>query len=265
MESGKVYISEYDDYFVKIPLNVCRFQGMSARALGLYCWLRSHKSGQYISIQFAINHFKDGRDSIKKAILELEEKGYLVRKQTRDDANKFQPTDYHLLNEPLTGFPLTEKPLTEIPLTGNPQQSKSYIYNKKERIKKEIKGKSSSNVSPTVNSDKKVKISDFKNLSDFGEELTKALPHFADLFPERFRPSDFTQKRQWLFTMHLIQERRKISAKKLYLLCKEVKADEFWRDNFYSLQKLWKKNKEGIYYIDLFMERFGKQIEKFKF
>jgi hypothetical protein len=265
MESGRVYISEYEDYFVKIPLNICRKDGMSAKALGLYTWLRSHKSGQYISIQFAINHFKDGRDSIKSAIVELEKLGYLVRKQLRDDANKFQATDYHLLNEPLTGKPLTEIPLTEKPLTGNPQQSKNSIYNKKERIIKEIKGKSSSNVSPDEFLGKKSKITDFKKLSDFGEELTKALPHFEEFFPERFRPTEFTEKRQWLFTIWLIQERRKITPRKLYLLCQEIKADEFWKNNFDSIRKLWKKNKEGIFYIDYFMERFGKNIEKFKF
>ena len=48
--------------------------------------------------------------------------------------------------------------------------------------------------------------------------------------------------------------------RQVYYIVKKARDDDFWKDNFYSISKLRKKNKEGILYIDYFAERYGKNI-----
>jgi hypothetical protein len=69
---------------------------------------------------------KEGRDAVRKALMELEAAGYLVREQGRSAGGNFAANDYTLYEEP-QALPLTEKPSTvkpsaDLPSSVNPPQ-----------------------------------------------------------------------------------------------------------------------------------------------
>jgi hypothetical protein len=277
MKLGYIIKHEHSEMFVQIPLAIFRSTGLSTGSVGLYTWLYSHEHNRPMSVAFIQKHFKDGRDSIYTKLKELEDAGFLVRQEVREQG-KFAYYNYILHNKicaPLPEKPFTEKPDTEKPFTGNPLQrinkDINTIYTKEYNTKRNTsnisKDENQEEISSDASLEKKghAKVTDFKKLEDFDQDVLKSLEHFAALFPERFRPTDFTNKRQWLFTIQEIKKYRKISPRKLYSLCKKVKADEFWTKNFDSIRKLRKPNKEGIRYLDVFMEKFGKEIENLKY
>lgn len=55
---------------------------------------------------------KDGKTSIQSALKELEENGYLIRTQTKDQNEKFSYADYTLYDTPIDGTPMTHEPMT---------------------------------------------------------------------------------------------------------------------------------------------------------
>lgn len=112
---------------------------LTAKAKGVLCQMLSFPDGWNYSIAGLSKFFKDGRDSIRSAVQELEECGYLIRKQIYKDG-KFDGYDYLIFanpensknaDSPLTENPTTENPTTEIPMTEIPTQ-----LNTKESITK---------------------------------------------------------------------------------------------------------------------------------
>lgn len=71
----------------------------------------------------------ESKDAIRSAVQELENAGYIRRRQTVDERGKFSSNEYiiyeqpqPLLDNPLSENPTTEKPSPEKPLTENPTQ-----------------------------------------------------------------------------------------------------------------------------------------------
>lgn len=73
---------------------------------------------------------KDGRDSIKTALKELENFGYLERKQIRNDNGSFCDLEYFVYEKPQPKEPLAENPSTDKSSTENPSQLNTYKSNK---------------------------------------------------------------------------------------------------------------------------------------
>ena len=74
---------------------------------------------------------RESKDAIRSAVNELEDAGYVQRRQTTDAGGKFSTNEYiihespviePLLDKPLSENPTTENPLTEKPLSENPTQ-----------------------------------------------------------------------------------------------------------------------------------------------
>jgi len=72
---------------------------------------------------------KESVDAIRTAVLELEQRGYIVRQQGRDAGGNFTAIEYviyeqpksPLLDNPITVEPRLEKPLSENPISVNPK------------------------------------------------------------------------------------------------------------------------------------------------
>ena len=71
----------------------------------------------------------ESKDAIRSAVQEVENAGYIRRRQTVDERGKFSSNEYiiyeqpqPLLDNPLSENPTTEKPSPEKPLTENPTQ-----------------------------------------------------------------------------------------------------------------------------------------------
>lgn len=68
---------------------------------------------------------KESKDAIRTAIIELENAGYIIRRQTTDASGKFSGNEYIIHESPVTpSQPSLEKPLLENPTTDKPTTGK---------------------------------------------------------------------------------------------------------------------------------------------
>jgi hypothetical protein len=220
------------DHFTIVPNAIFRHEGISQQATGLYCYLFSHKSDQQITINFITNHFKNGRDAIRSAIAELEQLGYLERKQLRQNG-KITAYNYILKDTPATEKPPTEKPSTGKPSPENPIQSNTIT--------------SISNNNTNTNNN--------KYICTKSENVEKAYTHFVQLFPNRYRPKTPAAIEKWKVCLDRIERIDGYDLRKVYEVCKGLRQDQFWSENFLSVLKLRNSDKNGVRYIDRFMER----------
>lgn len=214
------------DHFTIVPNAIFRHEGISQQATGLYCYLFSHKSDQDITINFITNHFKNGRDAVRSAIAELESFGYLQREQLRQNG-KIVAYNYILKDAPLTEKPSTGKPSPE-----NPIQSNTSIY-----------------------SNKDITTYTKRNTSTKSENVEKAYQHFVQLFPKRYRPKTPATIEKWKVCLDRIERIDGYDLRKVYEVCRQLRQDQFWSENFLSVLKLRNNDKNGIRYVDRFMER----------
>ena len=95
---------------------------MSMKAKGLYAYLMSLPEDWVLHQTELKRHFKDGRDSIRTAINELIENGYVTKVDTRNELGQIVDCTYTVYEEPRASSdsPNTEKPITENPISANP-------------------------------------------------------------------------------------------------------------------------------------------------
>lgn len=99
-----------------------REKEMSLKAKGLLSLMLSLPEEWDYSANGLAALSKDGKDSVKKTLIELENFGYLKRTKTTDSQGRFTGYDYDIYEKPLAENPQTEKPWTEKPSTENPPQ-----------------------------------------------------------------------------------------------------------------------------------------------
>lgn len=87
------------------------------------------------------------------------------------------------------------------------------------------------------------------------EIATKALDHFIALFPTKFKPNTNTRRQKWLDTLDKIQRIDGYDLGEVYQVCKKLRTDSFWAENFLSVLKLRTSDKNGVLYIHRFMTR----------
>ena len=87
------------------------------------------------------------------------------------------------------------------------------------------------------------------------EIATKALDHFIALFPSKFKPNTNTRREKWLDTLDKIQRIDGYDLGEVYQVCKKLRTDSFWQENFLSILKLRTSDKNGVLYIHRFMTR----------
>jgi len=224
--------SKFDNFTI-VPNAIFRHEGISQQATGLYCYLFSHKSDQVITINFITNHFKNGRDAVRSAISELESLGYLHREQLCQNG-KIVAYNYILKDAPLTEKPSTGKPSPGKPSPDNPIQSNTIT---------------SISINNTNNNNNN------KYICTKSENVEKAYTHFVQLFPERYRPKTPATIEKWKVCLDRIERIDGYDLRKVYEVCKQLRQDQFWSENFLSVLKLRNNDKNGIRYVDRFMER----------
>lgn len=82
-----------------------------AKGVFLYLWSKSDE-WQFYEVEVA-KHAKDGRDSLRSALKELEVKGYLKRARDRNDKGQVTTSDWILSEKPMLENPTQEKPMQE--------------------------------------------------------------------------------------------------------------------------------------------------------
>ncbi len=103
-----------------------RDERLSLRAIGLMSKMLSLPEDWDYTVKGLAAIVKEGRDAVRKALMELEAAGYLVREQGRSAGGNFAANDYTLYEEPqaspLTEKPSTVKPSADLPSSVNPPQ-----------------------------------------------------------------------------------------------------------------------------------------------
>jgi len=88
----------------------------------------------------------------------------------------------------------------------------------------------------------------------------KSYDHFVALFPKKMQPKTKAQKNKWLDCLDKLERLDGYSLQVVYFIAKKARADQFWETNFLSILKLRQLNKQGVKYVDVFKERFAKDL-----
>lgn len=98
---------QFDRDFTIMPNAWARDERLSRKARGLLVELLSHTVGWTESLASLVSKGVEGREAIRSAIRELEDAGYLVRSQRRDEGGRFESVDYELCD------PMSENPTSD--------------------------------------------------------------------------------------------------------------------------------------------------------
>ena len=87
-------------------------------------------------------------------------------------------------------------------------------------------------------------------------EDDKVIKWFLSTLPQRWQ-KDIKGKtiREWYETLDKCQRIDGYSLKQVKEILEWVRNDDFWSNNFFSISKLRKRNKDGIKYIDFLEEK----------
>lgn len=92
--------------------------GLSLKAIGLYGYICSKPDGWDFSVSGTASQVEEGKDAIRSAISELEEKGFLRRRQVRKSDGLMGESIWEVLNSP-SDYPSSDKPTSVRPRLSN--------------------------------------------------------------------------------------------------------------------------------------------------
>ncbi len=101
-----------------------RNRKLSLKAIGLMCKILSLPDDWDYTLKGLAKLSTDGLDAVRSAVKELEDAGYILRRQLRDERGRLSRNEYLVFENPSLAKPLSEKPLSENPITDNPSPGK---------------------------------------------------------------------------------------------------------------------------------------------
>lgn len=99
-------------------------KSLSLKAVGLLSKMLSLPEDWDYTVFGLTRICKEGRDAIRAAISELEEAGYIHRRQLRDESGNFSDMEYIIYERPMPEQPMSENPTSE-----NPTQLNTKLIN----------------------------------------------------------------------------------------------------------------------------------------
>lgn len=118
---AKVTVKKEQNYTI-ISNDIFKDIRLSFKAKGLLTTMLSCPPNWNYTIEGLSKISKDGKASIRSALAELEEFGYLERKQLRDEKGSFTDLEYVVYEKPKTKNPISENPTTDNPISENRTQ-----------------------------------------------------------------------------------------------------------------------------------------------
>lgn len=118
---AKVTVKKEQNYTI-ISNDIFKDTRLSFKAKGLLTTMLSCPPNWNYTIEGLSKISKDGKASIRSALAELEEFGYLERKQLRDEKGSFTDLEYVVYEKPKTKNPISENPTTDNPISGKRTQ-----------------------------------------------------------------------------------------------------------------------------------------------
>ena len=96
----------------------------------------------------------------------------------------------------------------------------------------------------------------------YSDMVLKSFKPICELFPIQTQPKTQAEKNSWLDCIDKLERLDGYSPRKVYYIVQKVRSDDFWKNNFLTILKLRKKNKDGLKYINLFEAKFGKNLKQ---
>jgi hypothetical protein len=103
---------------------------------------------------------------------------------------------------------------------------------------------------------------DKKGFNNYSIQVKECVRECIKSFPKHLHPK---KDKEWLNVLDTIDKLNRIELlpfEAIVNIVKKTREDSFWSSNFLSLNKLRKRNKEGIYYITVFYERLNNNKPK---
>lgn len=110
-----------------------RDKNLSLKAVGLLSKMLSFNDGWQFSTRGLSAICKEGPDAILSALRDLENYGYLVRHQARDEKGRMSSMVFEIYEKPQEGLPETGNPYAENPDADHPVTEKPYTDNPAQR------------------------------------------------------------------------------------------------------------------------------------
>ena len=85
--------------FTQVPNHWGRDPSLSMQAFGLLSYICGHTADYELTVEQVVREFRDGKHAVLSAMLELEERGYLIR-HTRRKSGRFAEYDYEVVEFP---------------------------------------------------------------------------------------------------------------------------------------------------------------------
>lgn len=114
------HIAQQPKQYTIIPHTILTDRRLSARALGLLILMISFPPGWRYSVAGLSVLLKDGKQSIRSGLMELENLGYLKRVREHAADGKFKGFEYEIYDSPQTVSKSTEDPSTVSPSFESP-------------------------------------------------------------------------------------------------------------------------------------------------
>ena len=131
---GKLYVK---NRYGQIPCNILNDKTISIKAKGLWVFIQSKPDGWNFSAKRISCQLKEGIDSVKSGIKELEKNGLLKRRKTKNHDGRWSGCDYFLLEKPEKQS--VENQPTENQLTENTLNISNKDYSNKDYSNKDYR------------------------------------------------------------------------------------------------------------------------------
>ncbi len=101
---------EKNNNFTVVSNEIYKNPNISARAKGIYGYIMTLPVDWHLQLTHIYNQFSEGRDAIQKALSELEENGYIVKKKVKKNGKENGGWDITFFENVKNVIPLTENP-----------------------------------------------------------------------------------------------------------------------------------------------------------
>ena len=219
--------------YTQISNSIIENPTLSAKAKGVYLYLMSKSDNWQFYESEIVKNFSDGKHSINMAVRELIKSKLLLRKQKRVQG-KFNHYEW-ILNP-------TETDLSEVGKT----ETRKSDFGKSDTTNTNNTNNNNTNTNNRSIIRPKTKV--------FSQDIINCLEACLRHFPDHLHPSTPKQKENALETIKRLNKIDKLPFEVVEEIVSKTRGDKFWCKNFLSINKLRKKNKEGIMYVVVFNE-----------
>jgi hypothetical protein len=129
MNTGQIVKAKYDKW-TSVPNSMIQDKDLSWKAKGLLCYLLSLPDDWVIHKTELCNHSKDGRDATISGFDELDDAGYVLSVEIRNELGHFQGFNYIVYaSKQVNQLPIPENPKSVNPISEKPEIQRKHSTN----------------------------------------------------------------------------------------------------------------------------------------